>query len=202
MWSKRRILERICRIITTELPGYSITNSRSHSHPNSQYTMNETTRCCSERERKWETHANNRQRDWGEEPWTNYDITECRNILWTQFIVTVRQNWIGYNKHLRRALRSTTVAWEREKERPGGQGLGCPWGVVTPTKKNISIPFQLVQKRAWHALWIIEPHSEMSVQRDFARIFDTIKKGGGDFCKTSLIKSVIIAKSDIIFLIN
>jgi len=29
-----------------------------------------------------------------------------------------------------------------------GQGLGCPWGVVTPTKKNISVPFQLEQKRA------------------------------------------------------
>ena len=30
----------------------------------------------------------------------------------------------------------------------GGQGLGCPWGVVTPTEKNVSVPFQLVQKRA------------------------------------------------------
>jgi len=29
-----------------------------------------------------------------------------------------------------------------------GQGLGCPWGIVTPTKKNICVPFQLVQKKS------------------------------------------------------
>jgi len=30
----------------------------------------------------------------------------------------------------------------------GGQGLECLWGVVTSTKKNISVPFQLVQKKS------------------------------------------------------
>jgi len=56
----------------------------------------------------------------------------------------------------------------------GGQGLWCPWGVVTPTKKNISVPFELVQTRAWHALRIVDTHSDMSVKRDLTRIFDTI----------------------------
>ena len=47
-----------------------------------------------------------------------------------------------------------------------------------------------------------ETHSTMPVHRDFTRIFDTIKTGGRGCPKTSLIKSVIIAKRDIIFLID
>jgi len=30
----------------------------------------------------------------------------------------------------------------------GGQGLGCPWGVVTPTKKKVSVPFSSKQKKS------------------------------------------------------
>jgi len=50
-----------CRIITNELPKYSVTKSGSHSHihPHYQYTMDQTTRSWSERE----THAHNQQGD-------------------------------------------------------------------------------------------------------------------------------------------
>ena len=82
MWQKWCVLKKMCRmetsfliiltlvsnnnyrnprsrIITTEIPGNSMTNSGSHSHIHLdyQYTMDETTRSWSERERKRETQA-------------------------------------------------------------------------------------------------------------------------------------------------
>jgi len=84
-----------------------------------------------------------------------------------------------------------------------GQGLGCPWVFVIPTKKNISIPLQLVQKRAWHTFRTIKTHSDMSIQQDFKRIFDTIKTAGEkDFFKVSLVKNVIITKRHYSWLIK
>jgi len=92
--------------------------------------MNEITRSWSERERKRETHAHNQKRDsdWKkarekeEEPWRkrmlHHSVTKKSRLN----SLSVK-NWFRYHTHLRRALRSIIVAWEREKERVGW-GLG------------------------------------------------------------------------------
>jgi len=107
-----RILHNQLRFTLTHTPALSIHNGRNYQ----------------ELKREKEKERDTRKIEGKRERKSKKNPEKC--MLW-QSVATcsrpqfsVRRNWIGYYTHLRWALRSTTVGWEREKERDGGGGRG------------------------------------------------------------------------------
>jgi len=146
MWQKRRVLEMICqmetlflialplvsnnndwtlrilhnqlRVILTHTPALPI-----HNEQNYQELKRER-----EKERGTCTHPKARLR-W-KEAREKEEEPRRKGMLYRCVVTNSRpnslsvKNWIRYRTHLRRLLRSSTVAWEREKEREWGGDWG------------------------------------------------------------------------------